>query len=68
MDPIKNEMSIRCPHRLDGTNYSYKKIHMSVFIKSLGFEVWQYVKIGWSVLTKLVNGETVIKPIVDETK
>ena len=37
--------------------------HLSVFIKSLGFEVWQYVKIGWSVLTKLVNGETVIKPM-----
>ena len=38
---------------------------MSVFIKPLGFEVWKSLETGWLVLTKLVNGETVIKPLSD---
>ena len=34
---------------------------MSVFIKSLGMEVWQYVVIGWSVPTKIDDGKTIDK-------
>ena len=63
MDMMKNEMPIRCSRRLDSTNYSYWKIHMSVFIKSLGFKVWKSINTGLSVPTKLVNGETMIKPM-----
>ena len=35
---------------------------MSVFMKSLGFEVWQTVETGWSILTKTNNGKLVIEP------
>ena len=35
---------------------------MSVFIESLGFEVWQYVETGWLVPTRTNNGKSVIKP------
>ena len=63
MDQVKNGMSIRCPCRLDGTNYSYWRIHMSVFIESLGFQVWQSIETGLSILTKTDNGKSMIKPI-----
>ena len=63
MDSMKNGMSIKCPRLLDDLNYGYWKIHMSIFIKSLGMELWLYVVIGWSIPTKIENGETVIKPI-----
>ena len=35
---------------------------MSTFIKSLGIEVWEFVVSGWTVLTKIQNGEIMIKP------
>ena len=34
---------------------------MSTFIKSLGVEVWKSVVSGWTVPTKIENGETMIK-------
>ena len=39
MDPTKNMMSIKYPRLLDDQNYDDWKVHMSIFIKSLGMEV-----------------------------
>ena len=61
MDPMKNGMSIKCSRLLDNLNYDYWNIHTSTFIKSLGMEAWQFVVIGWSVPTKIENGEMMIK-------
>ena len=52
MDLMKNEMCIECPHLLDDQNYGAWKVHMSIFIKSLGIEVCQSVMTRWSVPTK----------------
>ena len=46
MDPMKNEMSIKCPSLLDDLNYDDRKVHMSIFIKSLGMEVWHSIVTG----------------------
>ena len=62
MDPMKNGMSMKYPRLLDNGNYAYWKIHMSTFIKSLGMEVWESVVSGWTIPTKIKNGETMIKP------
>ena len=35
---------------------------MSMFIKSLGIELWESVVSEWTVLTKIKNRETIIKP------
>ena len=62
MDPMKNRMSLKCARLLDDLNYGYWMVHMIIFIKSLGMEVWQSIMIGWSVPTKIENEKTVIKP------
>ena len=61
MDLTKNGMSTRFPCLLDKTNYGYWKINMSVFIKSLGMEVWESIVTGRFVPTKVDNGENVVK-------
>ena len=35
------------PPLYDGTNYSYQKVRMNVFMQALGEQVWQAVKVGW---------------------
>ena len=40
--------SLIIPHLFDGTNYAYWKVHMRVFLQSLGEKVWQAVEIGWT--------------------
>ena len=62
MARMKNRVSIKHPFLLDDVNYDHWKVHMSIFIKSLEMEVWQSVVTGWSVPTKIENGETMIKP------
>ena len=61
MNMIKKGMSTSRPCLLSETNYGYWKIHMSVFIKSLGMDAWQSVVIGWSLPTRIDDGKIVIK-------
>ena len=51
MDLMKKSDSTSRLYLLDETNYGYWKTqYMSVFIKSLGMEVWKSVVIGWTYL------------------
>ena len=31
----------------DGTNYTYQKVHMKVFLQSLDEKVWLIIEVGW---------------------
>ena len=31
----------------DGTNYTYWKVRMKVFLQALGEQVWQAIEVGW---------------------
>ena len=57
MYPMKDGMSVRCPCLFDDQNYDDWKVHMSIFIKSLGMEVGQFVVTGWSAPTKTEKRE-----------
>ena len=61
MDFMKKGNSTSQPFLLDETNYGYWKIHMSVFIKSLGMEVWKSIVTRWSIPTTIVAGKTMVK-------
>ena len=39
--------SLLIPPLFDGTNYTYWKIRMKVFLHALGEQVWQAIEIGW---------------------
>ena len=39
--------SLLIPSLLDGTNYTYWKIRMKVFLHALGEQVWQAIEVGW---------------------
>ena len=36
------------PYLFNGTNYTYQKVHMRVFLQSLDEKVWQAVEISWT--------------------
>ena len=40
--------SLIIPPLFDGTNYTYWKVCMRVFLQSLDEKVWQAVEIGWT--------------------
>ena len=31
----------------DGTNYTYWKVRMKVFLQALGEQIWQAIEVGW---------------------
>ena len=39
--------SLLIPPLFDGTNYTYWKVCMKVFLQTLGTHVWQVVEVGW---------------------
>ena len=39
--------SLLIPPLFDGTNYTYWKVHIKVFLQALGEQVWQAVNVGW---------------------
>ena len=39
--------SFLIPPLFDGTNYSYWKVCMNIFMQALGEQVWQAVEVGW---------------------
>ncbi|KAJ8636298.1 hypothetical protein MRB53_010565 [Persea americana] len=47
----------------DGTNYSFWKLRMQAFIKSLGYDVWEAVRIGYNASTTPTDAAT--KKLVD---
>ena len=40
------------PSLFDDTNYTYYKVHIKAFLRSLDEKVWQGVEIGWTKLTE----------------
>ncbi|KAJ8617599.1 hypothetical protein MRB53_013785 [Persea americana] len=42
----------------DGTNYSFWKLRMQAFIKSLGYDVWEAVRIGYNASTTPTDAAT----------
>ena len=42
----------------DGTNYSFWKLRMQAFIKSLGYDVWEAVRIGYNASTTPTDAVT----------
>ncbi|XXG85802.1 hypothetical protein AAC387_Pa11g0820 [Persea americana] len=42
----------------DGTNYSFRKLRMQAFIKSLGYDVWEAVRIGYNASTTPTDAVT----------
>ena len=57
MDLIKSGMSLKCPCPFDDQNYGDWKIHMSMFIKSLGIEIWEFVVLGWIIPANTKDGK-----------
>ena len=39
--------SLLIPLLFDGTNYTYWKVRMKVFLQTLGEQVWQAIEVGW---------------------
>ena len=39
--------SLLIPPLFDGTNYSYWKTPMKVFLQALGEQVWQAIEVSW---------------------
>ena len=39
--------SLLIPPLFDGTNYAFWKVHMKVFLRALGEQVWQAIEVGW---------------------
>ena len=39
--------SFLIPPLFDGTNYTYWKVRMKVFLQALGEQVWQAIEVGW---------------------
>ena len=44
--------SLLIPPLFDGTNYTYCKVRMKVFLQALDEQVWQAVEVGWIKPTK----------------
>ena len=44
---IKHSYSLVTPHHFDGNNYTYWKVRMKAFLKSIDERVWNSVEYGW---------------------
>lgn len=61
----KEGVFVNRPPLLDGSNYDYRKSHMSAFLKSIDSKTWKIVLKGWEhplVLDKDNNKKTVQNP------
>ena len=47
--------SLVIPPHFDGNNYTYWKVRMKAFLKSIDERVWNSVEYGWEKPTTLVN-------------
>ena len=45
---MDKEQSLIIHILFDGTNYTYWKVRMRVFLQSLDEKVWQTIEIGWT--------------------
>ena len=57
-----NTSNMKAP-LFDGSNYSFWKIRMQAFIKSLGYDVWETVRVGYNATT--VPNDTASKKLAD---
>ena len=63
MDFLKEGGSISRPPLLDGSNYSYWKACMKVFIKKIKEKAWRAVLTSWEhLVTKNTKGKEILKP------
>ena len=52
---MENGHSLVIPPHFDGNNYSYWKVRMKAFLKSIDERVWNSVEYGWKKLTTFVS-------------
>ena len=52
---MENGHSLVLPPYFDGNNYSYWKVRMKAFLKSIDERVWNSVEYGWKKLTTFVS-------------
>ena len=52
---MENGHSLVLPPHFDGNNYSYWKVRMKAFLKSIDERVWNSVEYGWKKLTTFVS-------------
>lgn len=63
MDTIREGSSTIRPPILDGTNYTYWKVRMIAFLKSMDNKTWKAVMTGWEHPTMTdVTGKVLLKP------
>ena len=67
MEIIKEGPSTTHPSVLDGKNYSYWKLHMISFLKSLDGRAWRAVVSRWKPSMITADGRFVPKPEIDWT-
>ncbi|GAV73188.1 DUF4219 domain-containing protein [Cephalotus follicularis] len=53
--------SINKPPSFDGNNYCYWKTRMTIFIRSLDYQLWNIITNGPDIPTKIINGQKVSK-------
>ena len=58
---IMEGQSISRPPYFDGTNYTYWKERMKIFIQSIDYKLWLVIKNGPTVPKKMVDGKEVEK-------
>ena len=52
---MEHEHSLIISSRFDGNNYTYWKVRMKAFLKSIDERVWNSIKYGWEKPTTLVS-------------
>ena len=67
MEIIREGPLASCPPVLDGKNYSYWKLHMILFIKTLDGRAWRVLAAGYEPLMITVDSVSAPKSEVDWT-
>lgn len=68
MNGIKEGGSITRPPVLDGTNYSYWKVKMTTFLKSIDSKTWKAVVTRSHSVTSTDDGKEILKPELQWTE
>ena len=52
---MEHSHSLMIPPHFDGNYYTYWKVRIKVFLKSIDERVWNFVEYGWEKLTTFVS-------------
>ena len=50
------------PHLFHGTNYTYWKVRMKIYVQTNDYDAWKSITKGIEMPTKIEEGEVVPKP------